>query len=205
MQTQLQKQENKLKHGEQVHGTIQAQMTAPTIDYVIIRGAMGVGKTTTSRQLFHELSEKGIECSLLHADIVRKFINNREPTYRNRKLGVKNMIDIANNTIEDGYITILEGVFTDQELLNNMKNNISGKYLLVRLGADIDINMSRNKNPDRTFVALEDKIPDAIARYESNKWNNTEEVYYHTNNISANDVAMKIVEKMGIIDVDYEI
>lgn len=159
---------------------------------LIIRGPMGIGKSTTTKKLFNQMHNLDIDCAVIDFDVVRKFGNRRKPTYDNRLLGVKNMISLYKNYLESNYFVILEGVLAEQHMLEMMKN-VQPNYKLIRLTSDYNINLNRNNNPDRKWHSEPKMIIKARNMFEKNKKSNPEETIINTTHFSINEVVNKII------------
>ncbi|MBS3167147.1 hypothetical protein J4403_02975 [Candidatus Woesearchaeota archaeon] len=162
-------------------------------DYLILRGNIGVGKTTTLKKLIPYFHKSRINFALIDCGELRKYIGDKEPSYKNRVLCAKNTILLANSFIQEGYFTLLEWVLADQDLLDQMKKQISGEGKLIRLSCSLEQNLIRNKCPNRMWPGSIDKIVYINNLFEKNKPYNLNETLIDNNLLSAEEVANQII------------
>lgn len=165
-------------------------------DYMILRGPMAVGKTTTGRALFKYLNKIGIERAFIPFDMLRKLISRREPSYELKKIHTENAVVLANKFISEGYFTILEGVYAIQELLDYLKTNIHGEYKLFQLNCDINTLLKRDSSNDRAFSCGCEKINLALQILKENSNKNPEEIIIDNTYLSVDEVVDKIINNI---------
>lgn len=158
---------------------------------------MGVGKSTTGRELFKYLHRYNIPRAFIPFDILRTLLSDREPTYRLKKIHTQNSILLANTFISEGYFTILEGVYTIQDLLDMLKKNIQGNYKLFRLTCDKDVCIARDAEvSDKRIKCGTDKINSVYDFFDKNVLSNPEEIILDNTNIGVDAVVEKIVREL---------
>jgi adenylylsulfate kinase-like enzyme len=167
-------------------------------DYIILRGVMGAGKTTTGKALFKQLNDHNIQRAYIPYDVMRKFVSNRKPTYDNKILHMKNTIFMANNFINEKYFTIIEGVFAIQNLMNILKKEVNGSYKSFRLTCKKEICYKRDQSKERLFSTGKENINFANSLFEKNLILNQEEIIIDNSQLSIQQVVDKIISEIII-------
>ncbi len=116
------------------------------LDYIFIRGPIGVGKTSVSRSLYDRLRLNYYNPFLLEFDRFRNENVEEQITDLNQQRAVELLVHKLNDLIESRCIPIIEGVFYQPELVSYLLNNVYGKSLRIKLFAPVDVCVERNQN-----------------------------------------------------------
>ncbi len=157
---------------------------------VVIRGPMGVGKTTLADSLFEYFTSHNYLCSKLCQDDVVRFTNRVEPTFENNLVTCTLMASMYSVYQRNDYTTILEGVFYHPDLLKPVLD--VGQSKLYRLISDVDVNVKRNENADRSIICPEKKVRKANALFKTMPLEHNE-IVIDTTYLSVQQVLEKVV------------
>lgn len=162
------------------------------VDYLLIRGPVGVGKTTTVRALQKRLKEAGHKAYCLSFEHFRAQHNLLIPTYENKKRGLELLIPELQQRINDGYLVVFEGVFYEKEFLDYIRDNLGVNYLQINLFAEKSTCLARDaqRNKSRGVTNVEETWE--FLKRENNKDN--KEITLSTENLSVDEVVNKILK-----------
>ncbi|MEK6963590.1 MAG: hypothetical protein AABX70_04130 [Nanoarchaeota archaeon] len=118
------------------------------IDYVLIRGPIGVGKTSVAKRFSNLLSLDCYPSFFIEFDRFRRELGIGEPTYLNKRVGTFLLVERMNQLIQKGSLPVVEGVFYEGNM-NHLRRNITGLALLIKLMAPLDICIERDQR--RTY------------------------------------------------------
>jgi adenylate kinase family enzyme len=120
--------------------------------YIIIRGPLGIGKSTISKELAKRLKAKRISLD----DLLQK---NKLDDLDEKEGGIptKNFIKADNLILDEvkfnlkkGKIIIFDGCFYHKEQIKHLEKNL-GKALVFNLKAPLSVCINRDNNRNKTF------------------------------------------------------
>ncbi|PIN81684.1 hypothetical protein COV11_01420 [Candidatus Woesearchaeota archaeon CG10_big_fil_rev_8_21_14_0_10_30_7] len=122
--------------------------------YLIIRGPLGVGKSTISKQLAKDLGAEYIsidkilsEHDLAHSD--GKCIPEKNFIKANELVLSK-----VKNFLNKGIPVIFDGNFYHYESINHLIENLEGQHYVFTLDAPLDVCIARDKERGETHGAV---------------------------------------------------
>lgn len=158
-------------------------------DYLILRGSMGVGKSTTCAALYQYLEKMNIPRAFVQSDYIRRITSDRAPTPRNKTFAMENIVDVANNCISAGYFTIIEGVFYEDDFVKRLKSDVRGDYRFIRLTCEREQCYLRDASRQRFHHAGKQAIDFVFDSFEDYE----DEVIIDNSFLSVEETLEKIV------------
>lgn len=126
-------------------------------NYLLIKGPLGVGKTTTALYLTRQLREEGHNCSDLSFDhFYKSFFDlyfSEEKVMETGKL----VLPLIEQLREIGYFCIIEGVFL-RPVYEYVRLNLSGRLLDVTLNAPLEVCLLRNAEREKDKKLAEKRV-----------------------------------------------
>lgn len=113
------------------------------IDYMIIRGPIGAGKTSVAERLSNVIAADH-HTFFVEFDLFRRKLGIGDPIYKNRNRGTVLLAKRMNELMEDGFLPVVEGVFYESNI-SYLINNVRGSGFLLKLMAPLDVCIERDK------------------------------------------------------------
>ncbi|MBI2573057.1 hypothetical protein HYV86_04320 [Candidatus Woesearchaeota archaeon] len=151
------------------------------IDYLVLRGPIGVGKTTTAYKLMEKLRLDNIIFSYFCLDLIGRDLIGGEPSSKRRQDTMNMIAPEINNQITQKRFPIIDGLF-DTKLIELTDLVITGKPLYITLHAPLAICYVRNNKREgakkREFEKVKKSYEMTLAPHS------TEVVIENTNDIT---------------------
>ena len=126
--------------------------------FIILRGALGCGKTTIAKELKRKLAENQQDAEIIHIDDVLK---QHKLDVVSEELGCippENFVkaqDIilpqVKNALKQGKIVIFDACFYHKEAIEHLTSSLPFPNYIFTLKAPIDVCISRDKNRSHTY------------------------------------------------------
>ncbi len=114
------------------------------VDYILIRGSIGVGKTTIATLLEKKISEENYHAKLWSLDKFKNENVSKDVTYYAKRRAIELLTPIVNSSIDKNNVPLIEGVLYEQDLFLYLINNVYGKALKVKLTAPLELCIKRD-------------------------------------------------------------
>ena len=86
------------------------------VDYILIRGSIGVGKTTIATLLEKKISEENYHAKLWSLDKFKNENVSKDVTYYAKRRAIELLTPIVNSSIDKNNVPLIEGVLYEQDL-----------------------------------------------------------------------------------------
>ena len=117
------------------------------MNYIIIRGPLGIGKTTIAKKLAEKLKAEYISIDeILHENDLDKIEGECIPLNNFIKAN-----EIALPQIEKGKTYIIDGNFYHKEQLEHLLKNLPGKHYVFTLKAPVEACIERDAQREKTY------------------------------------------------------
>ena len=112
-------------------------------DYIIVRGPIGVGKTTIAKNLVRMMRENGQSCSYFSIDDCCLNLVGGPYSFEKKSLVFHILTPLLQELISQKYTPVIEGLLNKQQC-NELKNLIQGNPLYITLVASLEQCIARD-------------------------------------------------------------
>ena len=152
---------------------------------IIIRGPLGIGKTTIAKKLAEELSAKYISIDkILEESGLDKEDNNFTPDdfIKANKI----VLPSIKENLQKGKIIILDGCFYFKEQIEHLEKNLPFKSYIFTLKAPIEVCIERDKKRKKVYGEKEAReVYKLVSKFDCG-------IIINTENMSVNQVIKEI-------------
>ena len=121
--------------------------------FIIIRGPLGVGKTTVVKKLADILSAEYISIDTVLSDNDLDKVNDEKECIPANNFIKGNEIAMPKikERLSNGKIAIIDGCFYHKEQIDHFINNLSTSHFTFTLKAPVEVCTTRDKNREKTY------------------------------------------------------
>ena len=118
--------------------------------FIIIRGPLGIGKTTIAQELTKTLNAEHISIDKIMEE---NGLNKEDNDYTAEDFVKANeyIIDKAKNLVQRGKIVIFDGCFYHKEQIEDLIKKLNFKHFIFTLKAPLTVCIERDKNRKLTY------------------------------------------------------
>ncbi|MBU0577329.1 ATP-binding protein [Patescibacteria group bacterium] len=121
--------------------------------FIIIRGPLGVGKTTISKKLAKILDAEYVSIDTVLSDNELDKVNESEGgiPVKNFIKGNKIVMPQIKDNLSNGKTVIIDGCFYHKEQIKHFINNLNASHFTFTLKAPVEVCIERDKGRERGY------------------------------------------------------
>ncbi len=120
-------------------------------DYIIIRGPLGIGKTTIAEKLAKKLKGEYISIDLVLEKLELDHIEGRGIPVRNFLKVNENIMPKLKETLSSGKLVVIDGNFYHKEQIEDLIKKLNFKHYVFNLKASLETCIKRDDNRKKVY------------------------------------------------------